>query len=151
MSTDYQLFMEVGGPIASRLDILRGVRGVSLQDESELHIEGLFCVRCIPLDDDGRDIMRPEYGEYGLDLDWNITGTLDKDLDSVATVDRLLHCAAAIVNSFPEKNCSLMRNGESFYLFNTSDRLLLSPIYRSILPRLNSLFNKPYTITRFDC
>lgn len=90
--------------------------------------------------------MREDYGEYGLDVNWKISGTYDKETDIFEVMRVLYECAALLVNENPDKSLSLMRNGESIYLFNSQNLLILSPIYLESIPVIMSFFKKPFII-----
>jgi hypothetical protein len=64
--------------------------------------------------------MRNDFGNYGLDLNWLVTGTHDDNADVFDLMDRLYRCAAAIVRDFPERPLSLMNTThQRFYVFNS--------------------------------
>ncbi len=90
--------------------------------------------------------MLEDYGEYGLSVNWIVSGTYDKTTDILELMERLYRCAALLVNSHPARSLSLMRNGESFYVFNTKNQLILSPAYLDSIPEIRSLFRKPFTV-----
>ena len=94
--------------------------------------------------------MREDYGEYGLNVNWQISGTYDKETDIVEVMRVLFECAALQVNNDPDWSLSMMRNGESFYVFNTQNRLILSPIYLETIPIIKSLFKKPFIIEEMN-
>jgi hypothetical protein len=120
------------------------VDGVKVAGDA-LTIEGLILTECEELDSSHRQVMLTDYGEYGLDVNWRIRGRYDKSSDVVEVTERLFHCAAAIIRARPDSPLSLMREAESFYVFNTADRLILSPYFKA-LPNLLPLFGKPFVI-----
>lgn len=93
--------------------------------------------------------MAQEYGNYGLNVNWEIKGTYDKENDIFELMERLHRCAAALVNSDVNRPLSLMRNAESFLVFNTERRLILAPTYLDALPVIRSLFSKPFAVENF--
>jgi hypothetical protein len=146
MSTDYLIFIQNKGSIEEYLRLLNNIEGVSCSDPNQIEIEGLLGVRCFELNDRSRMIMREDYGPYGLDVNWEIRGQRDEDCDIFELIIRLYQCMAKIVNKFPMNNCSLMRNGEDFYLFNTSEQLVISDVYYEILPNPKALFQKEFVV-----
>ncbi|QDT46394.1 hypothetical protein Pan258_04130 [Symmachiella dynata] len=146
MSTDYWIFLQSDRTSADLvLEPLSGTIGVDVQGDG-LQIRGLMSVSCKKLSESHQDIMREEYGKYGLGVNWGINGTYDKKTNILEVVGLLFQCAAKFVNANPDQELSLMRNGESFYIFNSKDRLILSPIYLEAIPNLDALFKKPVII-----
>ncbi len=146
MSIDYQIFIQNKGSIEEYLRLLNNIEGVSCSDPNQIEIEGLFGVRCFELNDYSRMIMREEYGPFGLDVNWEIRGEHDYEYDIFELIIRLYKCMAMIVNNFPTNNCSLMCEGRSFYLFNTSEQHMISDIYYDILPNPKALFQKEFVV-----
>lgn len=144
MSTDYFIFFQSDDSCDEVIQSLCEVEGVNSSDG--LTITGLICVTCEPLSPSHQECMLEDYGEYGLNVNWLIMGTYDKVTDPDELIERLYRCAALLVNEHPDKPLSLMRNGESFYVFNKEDQLILSPIYLKAIPVITSLFNKPFTV-----
>lgn len=145
MSTDYLIFLDSDHTSAENVyKPLLAVPRVEFRDG--LQIPGLVDVSCIQLDDFYRDVMREEYGDYGLDVNWLISGTYDNETDIFEVIRLLYECAAQLVNANPDKSLSLMRNGESIYLFNSQNLLILSPIYLESIPVIMSFFKKPFII-----
>ena len=141
MSTDYFIFLDSDHTSTENVyEPLLALPEVEYRDG--LQIRGLFDVSCEQLDNYHREVMREDYGEYGLDVNWLITGTYDKETDINEVVRILIECAALLVNASPDKSLSLMRNGESFYVFNTRNRLILSKICIEESP----LFKKSFMI-----
>ncbi|QDU07351.1 hypothetical protein [Gimesia aquarii] len=145
MSTDYSIFLE--SDLTSPEYLFAPLLGINGGDaQFGLHIHGLVDVSCQQLDASYREVMREDYGEFGLDVNWMIGGTYDKETDIFKVMRILYEYAAVLVNANPERSLSLMRNGESFYVFNTRNRLILSPIYLESIPVIKSLFKKPFII-----
>ena len=140
MSTEYFIFVNSNN-INEVLRVMSTVGGVELR-ERQLLIDGLLSTEVAALDPLSREIMREDYGEYGLDVNWRIGGTHDESFDVVELIVRLFSCAAAVVNTWPDNNVSVMRNGESFYMINTSENLIISGTYVKERPCLVSLFKK---------
>ncbi len=144
MSTDYQIFFQSDEPVESTLELISRVEGVDTQ--GELHIEGLVATSFGELTTQSRQIMLDEYGEYGLNVNWNISGTYDKTTDICELTERLFRCAAVMVNAHPNRSLSLMRNAESFYVFNEPSRLIVSPVYSKSHAIVETLFQKPFNL-----
>lgn|GEM_PF-6088228 len=99
-----------------------------------VQIEGLRDAVSLKLDSSRRDVMRDEYGEFGLDVNWCIYGTVDQDCDIEELIERLFYCAALLISDRPDSPLSLMRNGESFYLFNSPTDLIIPFGYLKAFP-----------------
>ena len=146
MSIDYLLFLKTDDPIADTMRLLERIDGVELRTKDQLHVMGLVSTNCKELDEMHREIMLDDFGEYGLDVNWLISGTLDKELDSLDLIERLFRCAAEIVNEHPDRPLSFMCNGDSFYVHNSSKNLTVSPIYLKDIPALSTIFKKPFVV-----
>lgn len=150
MSIDYTIFMNCTGPVEYKTHLLNSVHGVFFGSDGLPRISGLDDVRVIELNDRSRTIMKEDFGTYGVDVNWKITGTLDDDWDILDVMARLYECFGAITNAYPDENCTLMRNGESFLAMNTSDRLVLSPTYLEAIPKIKSLFRKGIVVSEME-
>ena len=128
MSTDYFLFVNSNQFPDIDLPLLAKNDGVQLTDDNQLSIDGLVCTRCETLDLHHREIVLTDYGEFGQEYTWFLTGTYDKESDINQLVERLVRCAATLVASRPQLPLALMRNAESFYVLNSPSALILSPI-----------------------
>tara|TARA_R110002095_G_scaffold189568_1_gene167098 strand:- start:1171 stop:1629 length:459 start_codon:yes stop_codon:yes gene_type:complete len=149
MSTDFSIFLDSDLTSPEYVfEPLLGVTGVDARDG--LHIRGLVAVSCKQLDASYREVMREDYGEFGLDVNWKVSGTYDKETDIIEVMRVLFECAALLVNANPDRSLSLMRNGESFYIFNSKNRLILSPLYLEAIPTIKSLFKKPFIIEEMN-
>lgn len=147
MALDYFIFL---GPTYSpdqSLELICGVPGVTHQGGrcGEVSIQGLIGVTFEELKPWHREVMQKEYGRFGLDVRWMITGRYDQT-DILEVIERLYRCTAALVSSNPGANLSFMRNGENFYLHNTADRLTLSPLYLEAIPAIRNMFTKVFVI-----
>jgi hypothetical protein len=140
MSTDYFIFA-CCDDIHELLARICTVEGVQF-DGRTLEIAGLLYVRFEELGANTREIMRSDFGEFGIEVNWRISGTYDKSSDTDDLIWRLLRCAAVIINANPNSSLSIMREAESFYLFNSKDQLLISSVYKGF-PNVASLFEKP--------
>jgi hypothetical protein len=150
MSTDYSIFMCCKGPVAEKVRWFNSVDGVSIDSNGTARIAGLDDVRILGLDERNRMIMMEDYGSYGIDVNWEIMGTLSDANEILDVIQRLYRCFAAIANAYPNENCSLMRNGESFLAMNTSSQLLISPTYLKAIPVIQSLFVKSWQLSAMD-
>ena len=149
MSTDYTIFLD--SEITSAEEIVQPLLEIpGVEFCAGLQIRGLTAVYCKQLTLSHREVMREDYGEFGLDVNWEINGTYDKQTDIIEVMEVLFECAALLVNTHPDRSLSLMRNGESFYVFNTQNKLIISPVYLEAFPSLKSLFNKPSELTTMD-
>ncbi len=149
MSTDYSIFLDSDHTSPEKVfEPLLKLTGVEAQDG--VLIYGLVAVSCKQLDTLDREVMQKEYGEFGLDVNWEINGTYDKESDIFEVMRVLFECAALLVNANPDRSLSLMRNGESFYVFNSQNRLILSPIYLETILAIESLFKKPSIIEEMN-
>lgn len=145
MSIDFNIFLD--SEHTSPEDVfepLLGITGVDFRDV--LHIHGLVAVFCKQLDTSHCEVMQEEYGEYGLDVNWKISGTYDKETDMPEVMRVLFECVVVLIKANPDRSLSLMRNGESFYVFNTQEQLILSKIYSDMIPVIQSLVKKPLII-----
>jgi hypothetical protein len=145
MSTDYSIFLD-SDCISPEcvFEPLLGITGVEIRDD--FYIGGLVAVTCEQLTTSHRNVMQEDYGEFGLDVNWEIRGAYDKMTNIFEVMRLLFECTALLVNASPDRSLSLMRNGESFYVFNTQERLILSPLYMEAIPVIQSLFKKPFII-----
>ncbi len=150
MSTDYSIFMHCAGPVIDKVRLLGSIDGVSVGSNGLPQMTGLDDVRIIELTERSRTIMKDDYGMYGVDVDWEITGTLDEDSDILEVIERLYRCMAAIANAYPDEECSLMRNGESLLAINTSDQVLISPTYLEAIPVIQSLFCRSSKVSEIE-
>jgi hypothetical protein len=112
----------------------------------ELNISGLVGTTCESLSQSHRDVMLEEYGDYGMDVNWEIRGTYDRATDIFSVIETLYLCASCLLNRHPDSNLSLIRNGESFLLFNNQYNLIVSPVYLADINTIRSMFMKPYII-----
>lgn len=141
MSTDYQIFLEELDE-ENDLHCLSTISGVTVYTKTEVAVEGLCWVRSTTLSPYSKSIMRDEFGEFGLSYDWKVIGTYDPDYELYSVLRRLFLCTAALVNIRPQRNVSLMRNGESIYVYNNHERLIICPYFTEEMPDLPSLFNR---------
>lgn len=146
MSTHYSIFLHSDYRFPENVfGRLLTIAGISMTG-GDYSIVGLVNVTCERLSQSHREVMLEEYGIYGLDVNWEIRGTYDKATDIFNVIELLYRCAAIFVNSYPKANLSLMRNGESFLLFNTLEQLILSPIYTDSISVIKSIFEKPFIV-----
>jgi hypothetical protein len=130
MSIDYFIFLHSTDFVGSVLPCLNAV---SWSEMDQRH----------------REIMRDDFGKYGLDVNWFITGTHDRDIDVNELMRCLYQCSAVIVNTYPDRALSLMQPASnSFYIHNSSDRLIVSPLYLDQFPSIQDLFVKPFIIDK---
>lgn len=144
MSIDYQLFFETDEAAQSTLDLISSVNGV--ETGAGLRIAGLVGTSMDELDAYSRAIMLDDFGEYGLNVNWAIRGTQDETMDADNLLERLLTCAARIIHARPNHALSVMRDGESFYLFHDSSRTVISPVYSQAIPLIKSLFKDAWEL-----
>jgi len=142
MSIDYQIFFQTDEPAQCTLDIVSSVDGITIT--SGLQIAGLVGVSIEELRAYSREIMHDEFGEYGLNVNWAIRGTYDKTTNIDELLERLLECAARIIHARPNHPLSVMREGESFYLFYDVRRTVISRVYSQSLSLVESLFGDSY-------
>ena len=146
MSTDYFLFFRSDGPHEPIIESLAQVEGVEF--DGDLRIRGLLDVQVMPMDAESREIMRTDFGEYGIDVDWCIRGTLDDEVDDVDDLYVRLHrCAAVFVNARPDLSMSLMWEATDFWVHNTKERLLLSILSKKAVPSVETMFEKAFVFT----
>lgn len=143
MAIHYSIFFKSDSTMDQVKRSLNGVEGV--ETAVELSIAGLLSVECSELDSYSRQLMREEYGKFGLDVNREIYGKYDKSTDPEELVTRLFCCCAVLIRKCPEEPLSLMCE-ERFYLWNNCEKLILSPIWASLLPTLPALFRKPIEI-----
>ena len=89
--------------------------------------------------------MLNDYGAYGQEYNWYVTGTYDKVTCSNELLQRVARCAAALVASSPNAPLALMINGESILVLNTPDSLLISPACFDDARTIPALFRRPFT------
>lgn len=145
MSTDYAIFLNADSSREEILSTLCGAAGLDV--ENGIRIPGLTSVTCAPLTASHQEAMLHDYGIYGLEVNWAISGTYDDESDIFDLIERLHQCAAALVRANPNAPLSLMRNGEDFYVFNKQDELILAPTYVRSMPVLGTFFEKPFAVT----
>ncbi|MFO1046175.1 MAG: hypothetical protein U0941_30730 [Planctomycetaceae bacterium] len=126
MSTEYFIFVD-SDDIEEVLRIISTVDGVAFY-EKQIQINGMLFTGFEELNESSRKIMREHYGEYGLKVNCRIWGTYDKSHDSDELLMRLFRCVVSIIKAWPERNVSLMRNAESFYVINNSGEVMISPV-----------------------
>ncbi len=126
MSTDYSLFVNSNASAIEDIKLLTIHTGVELHENGRLTIEGLTGVYFEAMTARHRRIMAQDYGPYGQDYTWFLTGTYNKESDIHQLYGRLVRCAATLVASRPQLPLALMRSAESFYVLNTPAKLFLS-------------------------
>ena len=150
MSTDYFLFVNSDRFADVDLPLLASNDGVALDDAGNLVVDGLVCTYWKAMDCQHRDIMLNDFGAYGQDYNWFVTGKYDKDTSVNELVERLVRCAASLVSSRPLAPLALMVNAESFYVLNTPASLILSPVCFDDAGVIPALFRRPFTRQHID-
>ena len=144
MSTDYFLFVNSDTLAARDLPLLAEIDGVAL-DGGHLIVDGLVCTSCAAMSSEHREIMLEDYGEYGQEYTWYMTGTYDKKSCPNQLAERLARCAAKLVSVRPTAPLALMVNAESFYVLNSPSKLILSKACIDDEGSIPRSFGRPYT------
>jgi len=149
LSTDIHLFLKTSDFDQNILPHLLNVGGVEVDSQSVFAITGLHSVQAFAMGDRHIEIMRDDFGGYGQEFNWCVTGTLDKNQDGDATMERMYECAGAIVRQFPNHPLTLMNTATNrFYVYNSADRLVVSPYCLATISP--DLFGKPYVEFNID-
>ena len=145
MSTDFFLFVHSHEFPHVDLPLLASVDGVQRVGDYQLAIEGLCDIRCKPMDMYHRELMSQDYGKYSQQYTWFLRGTYDHNACLNQLMERLIRCAAALVALRPALPLALMREAESFYVFNSPSKLILAPICFDAAGLVPGLFQKRYS------
>ena len=135
MSTEYFIFVD-SDDMSEVLRVISTIDGVELHGR-QLLIPGMLFTEYEEINESSRTIMREDYGQHGLKVNWRIWGTYDKSQRSDELLMRLFQCVASIIKAWPEKHASLMRNAENFYVINNSDELMISPVFMNDNPGMS--------------
>ncbi len=145
MSIDFFLFVYSHEFPHVDLALLASVAGVQRVGGDQLAIEGLFETRCKPMDMYTRELMSQDYGKYSQQYTWFLRGTYDPSACLNQLMERLIRCAAALVASRPALPLALMQEAETFHVFNSPSRLILSPSCFDDAGLVPALFQKRYS------
>ena len=145
MSTDYFLFVQSHEFPGVDLPLLAKIEGVELADADQLTVEGFSETYCKTMDMYHRELMQSEYGKYGQMYTWYLRGTYDERTCQSELLQRLIRCAAVLVAARPWLPLALMREAESFLVFNSPNQLILSKICFDDEGNLPGEFGKQYS------
>jgi hypothetical protein len=142
MSINFMIFYQsTVVPKAKFVNAICEINGVSYDpDADRIDIRGFYNAHWYRLDEEDKHVMLVSYGQFGLNVDSAVNCRLVDSSTILRDVETMYRCCAALINNYPNSNCSLMREGEDFYLHYSNGTLLISPIYTDAILAIKTIF-----------